>query len=111
MNFGYSVRPRADRDIDEIADGLTDRAGLDVGLSFLSEVQRTFALIATQPNIGWHSKVSHPQLTTARTFRVSEPFTDYLIFYQPFEGHIEILRVVHGARLLNALFAKDDAFD
>jgi plasmid stabilization system protein ParE len=61
--------------------------------------------------MGWRSKVSHVELKTARTVRVSERFSQYLIFYQPFQDRIEILRVVHGAQHLSALFAKRDAFD
>ena len=38
MKFGFVVRPRADRDIDEIADYLVEQSGLDTGLRFLSEV-------------------------------------------------------------------------
>jgi plasmid stabilization system protein ParE len=42
---------------------------------------------------------------------VSDRFEEYLIFYQPFEDSIEILRVVHGSRDLRALFNKADSFD
>lgn len=111
MTFGYVVRPRADRDIDQIADDLTERASLDVGLSFLSEVYETLALIAAQPGIGWRCKVAHSRLSAARTFRVSERFDDYLIFYQPYQDRIEVLRIIHGAQDLIALFAEDDALD
>jgi plasmid stabilization system protein ParE len=61
--------------------------------------------------MGWRSKVSHVELQTARTVRVSERFSNYLIFYQPLQDRIEILRVVHGAQQLGALIAKGDAFD
>jgi plasmid stabilization system protein ParE len=105
------VRPKADHDIDEIADNLTARANLDIGLSFLSEIYETFALIAAHPEIGWRSKVNHPQLKSARTFRVSERFSDHLIFYQPLQYHLEILRVLHGAQHLDSLFARSDSLD
>ena len=80
MRFGYVVRPRADRDIDEIA------------IQFLAEIYETFGLLATQQQMGWLCKVRHPQLLTARTFRVSSRFEKHLIFYQPYSGRIEILR-------------------
>ncbi|MBL8233477.1 MAG: type II toxin-antitoxin system RelE/ParE family toxin [Bryobacterales bacterium] len=107
MKFGYVVRPQADRDIDEIADYLVEQSGLDVGLRFLSEVYETFALLGSRQDVGWHCKVRHPQLMTARTFRVSERFDKFLIFYQPYRDRIEILRVLHGAQDLLALFNRE----
>lgn len=38
----------------------------------------------------------------------SFPVDDYLIFYRPIAGGIEILRVVSGYRDLNALFEHQD---
>ena len=107
MRFGYVVRPRADRDIDEIADYLATEAGLDTALQFLSEVYETFGLLASQPNMGWLCKVHHPQLSSARTFQVSSRFEKHLIFYQPYSERIEILRVVHGSQELEELFSEE----
>jgi plasmid stabilization system protein ParE len=45
-------------------------------------------------------------LRTARVFRVSARFENYLIFYVPFQDYVEILRVVHGSQDLEALFGK-----
>ena len=61
-----------------------------------------------KPAIGWPCKVNVPQLQGARTFRVSERFADYLIFYRRFENRIDILRVLHGARDLEGLFGQGD---
>lgn len=104
MTFGYVVRPRADRDIEEIADYLAGQVGLDLGLRFLAEIYETFALLASQREMGWHCKVRHADLINARTFPVSARFDKYLIFYQPLSGGIEIVRVLHGAQDLAALF-------
>jgi toxin ParE1/3/4 len=108
VSFGYQVRPLADRDIDTIADNLADHASLAIGLRFLQEVYEAFALLATQPEMGWPCKINHKFLKKARTFRVSERFSEYLIFYQPCEDRIEIIRVVHGAQDLQSLFNKAD---
>lgn len=107
MRFGYVVCPRADRDIDEIADYLAEESGLETGLGFLAEVYDTFALLAAQREIGWPCKVRHQQLMTARTFRVSARFEKFLIFYQPFHDRIEILRVLHGSQDFQALFNRE----
>ena len=111
MTFGYVVRPKADLDIDDIADYIASEAGLEVGIRFLSEVYRTFALVATQPGIGWHCRIDHPQLKLARTFRVGGRFKEYLVFYQPYKNRIELMRVLNGSQDLEALFSQDDALD
>ena len=48
MSFGYVLRPKADQDIDDVGDYLTQEAGLDFGLQFLAELYGTFALLASQ---------------------------------------------------------------
>ena len=101
MIFGYVVRPKADRDIDDIADGLVDRsASLDIGLRFIAIAYETFALLASQPKMGWSCRLQHQELKGARVFRIGEPFDKYLIFYQPYLDRIEVLRVLHGAQNL-----------
>ena len=66
MSFGYVVRPRADRDIDEIAAYLAENAGLDMALGFLAEIYETFGQLAAHHNMGWLCNLSHPQLAAAR---------------------------------------------
>lgn len=109
MTLAYLVRPQADRDIDDLADSIAEYASIDKALDFLADVDACFSLLASQPEMGWPSKLSHPHLQTARTFRVSDRFEEFLIFYQPRENHIEIIRVVHGARDLRTLFNQPDA--
>ncbi|MBL8221848.1 MAG: type II toxin-antitoxin system RelE/ParE family toxin [Bryobacterales bacterium] len=83
MKYGYIIRPRADRDIDEIVDYLVEEAGLDTGLQFLDEVHETLALLAAHRELGWRCNIRHRQLTTARTFRVSDRFDKFLISTSP----------------------------
>lgn len=107
MSFGYVVRPKADQDIDDVGDYLAQEAGLDFGLQFLAELYGTFALLASQSEMGWRCNVAHPQLANVRTFQVSSRFHKYLIFYQAYENRIEILRVLHGSQDLLALFKRE----
>jgi plasmid stabilization system protein ParE len=53
----YVVRPRADRNIDEVADYLADEAGFYTALQFLTEIHETFSLLGNQQYIGWPCKV------------------------------------------------------
>ncbi len=107
MSLPYFLRPRADRDIDEISDEMAERAGLDVALRFLQEFYETCALLSTQPEMGWPTRVRHPQLVGVRTVRVSERFDQYLVFYVLPGQRIEVLRVLHGAQDIEALFARE----
>jgi toxin ParE1/3/4 len=103
LSSGYTIRPKADLDIDEIADYLTAQSSFGMALGFLSEAHRSFALLASQPGMGWQCKMNHPRLKSARMFRVGAPFEDYLIFYQPRGKRIEILRLLHGSQNLDNL--------
>jgi plasmid stabilization system protein ParE len=51
VNLAYVVRPRADRDIDDVADYRAEPASLEIALLFLAEVYEAFGLIATQPEM------------------------------------------------------------
>jgi toxin ParE1/3/4 len=101
---GCLIRPQADQDIDQIADYLSDAANLETGLRFLTEVYAAFTMLAAQPGIGWPCRMQNLRLAGVRTFRVSERFRDYLIFYQLLPQRIEIIRIVHGSQDLEALF-------
>ena len=48
----YAVKPKADRDLDVYADYLVEEASLDVALHFFAAAYSTFAILATQPNMG-----------------------------------------------------------
>ena len=105
MSASYTVRPKADHDLDDYADYLGREASLEVALRFLAAGHETFALLASQPNIGWPAHLQHPALKTLRVFRVTG-FERMLILYRPLPNGVDILRVVHGSRNLQALFRR-----
>jgi toxin ParE1/3/4 len=102
----YVIRPKADQDLDEQAYYYATEAGPEVGHRFLLSAHDTFSLLATQPHMGWHPKLRHPHLRRVQVFRVSG-FERMLILYRPIESGIEVLRVVHGSRNVQALFKKE----
>lgn len=110
MSLGYVVRPRADKDIDDITEELVERATLDVALQFLAVAFETFSLMATQPDMGWSCRLQHPDLKSARVFRVGIPFEKYLIFYQPHQEQIEVLRIIHGAQDIEQRLTDEGVF-
>jgi toxin ParE1/3/4 len=101
----YTVKPKADRDLDDYADYLARETNVDVALGFLSASHETFALLAENPNMGWASRLKNPALKTLRVFHVSS-FEKMLILYRPLPTGVDILRVVHGSRNLRALFRR-----
>src|SRR4029453_12478158 len=86
----YTVKPKADRDLDDYTDYLAREANLHVALGFLSASHETFALLADNPNIGWLSRLKNPALKNLRIFRVSS-FDKMLILYRPLSEGVDIL--------------------
>ena len=60
MSARYVVRPKADQDLDDQAHYLAMEASPEVGHRFLVAAHETFALLATQPEMGWHFRLQHP---------------------------------------------------
>ena len=106
MSGRYFIRPKADKDLDEQAFYLAQKTSPETGHRFLVAAHETFTLLATQPGIGWHSRLKHPDLIALRVFRVSG-FERMLVFYIPVSGGIEILRVIHGSRNLLSILTRE----
>lgn len=81
--------------IGEDSEGAADR--------FLQFAQETFELLAGQPGMGKLINYRSPLLAGVRSFPVKD-FSKYLIFYRPIRDGIEIIRVIHGARDIPAIF-------
>jgi toxin ParE1/3/4 len=90
------VAAAAEEDLREIwayvAEHNTEAAG-----SLIKEITRRFALLRDHPQMG---QQQDKLLINLRSFAVK----NYIIFYQPFEGGIEILRVLHGTRDVGSMF-------
>lgn len=71
MSAQYTIKPKADHDLDDFADYLAREASLDIALRFLAEVHETFALLAANPKIGWPSRFKNDRLRSVRVFRVN----------------------------------------
>ena len=61
-------------------------------------------------NMGWHARLRTPELVTLRMFRVAG-FERMLILYRPLEDGVDILRIVHGSRKLQALFRQREEIE
>lgn len=100
MDNRIGIRPRARLDVVELA----TRIGKDSVLAanqFLDSSKETFAFLAEHPRIGAFYPTKNERLPGLRVFRVRK-FPNHLAFYLQRENSIEIVRVVHGARDLDA---------
>lgn len=102
----YLIRPKADRDLDDRAYYYATEASPEVGHRFLVAAHNTFALLATHPHMGWRSRLRHRDLDSIRVFRVMS-FKKTLILYRPLPDGVEVLRVVHGSRNVQALLRRE----
>ena len=57
--------------------------------------------------MGWKCRLKALNLTSVQMFRV-KGFEKILIFFQPTTLGIQVLRVLHGAQDLNAIFEESD---
>ncbi|MGO9865956.1 MAG: type II toxin-antitoxin system RelE/ParE family toxin [Terriglobales bacterium] len=106
MNARYVLRPKADQDLRQQAYYLATEASPETGHRFLLAAHQTFALLATQPQMGWRVRVRHPRLESLRVFRVSG-FEKILVLYLPLSPGVVIIRIVHGSRDLVAFLRRE----
>jgi toxin ParE1/3/4 len=94
-------RPLAADDIAEIWDHIADDS-LRAADRWIEQLDEQFVLLASQPLMGRSRDELAPGL---RSF----PFGRYVIFYEPVEGGIDIVRLLHSARDVDAQFGEPGA--
>ena len=90
------LREGAQGDLEQATDRLLAEAGADTALAFVNAVQAAMRRIADRPGTGsprWAPELDLPGL---RSMRVRGH--DWLIFYITHSDHIDVWRVLHGAR-------------
>jgi toxin ParE1/3/4 len=95
-------RPRARADIQEQAFRIADDDP-DAARRFLAEVERSLELLAGMPGMGAARPRLSPALRGLRMFPVSGGFDNHLLFYRPIRDGIELIRVLHGMRDIEAI--------
>jgi toxin ParE1/3/4 len=104
MMAAYNLRHRASIDIDEIADYIAQR-NVGAGRRFITAVRRELEFLAEFPNVGAVRVATSRRLKGLRSWPIKK-FRNYLIFYLVHPDHIEVLRVLHGARNLEKLIGE-----
>ena len=93
------VRPQALTDLDDIFDYIAEDS-LDRAIAFLRKLYEQMEKLATNPNMGRRRDELLPELR-------SLPYGNYLIFYVPLDDGVDVVRVLNGARDLEALFQNE----
>jgi len=97
-------RPQAIRDLSDVAVYLAEERGSDgLAFRFLDAAEASFEQLAAMPATGVAREYRDPALADVRMWRIAG-FENYLIFYRPTEDGIEIIRVLHAKRDIDALF-------
>ena len=96
-------RPLARRDIVATALYIAEQSP-DAGRRFLAAIESTIVAIAAMPGMGAPRQYRDPRLQGLRMIAVAG-FEKILVFYRPIEAGIEIVRVLHSARDIQAILA------
>jgi toxin ParE1/3/4 len=89
------VAATAEEDLGEIWAYVAEQ-NPDAASNLVKEITSRFATLRDHPHLG---RQRNELLVNLRSFTVK----NYLIFYQPSEGGIEILRVLHGSRDIESI--------
>jgi toxin ParE1/3/4 len=106
VNRQVTQRPRARLDLLEQFVYLGERASVDVAERYLAAVEKTCAMLAAQPLSGVPYDTGQERLTGLRRAPV-KGFENYSLFYLPAEGSVDVIRVLHAARDIEAIFSKE----
>jgi len=79
----------------------------DMARRFFAAAETTFRDLIAMPGIGRRSQFRNARLRVLRSWRI-RGFENWLIFYRVTEEAVEVVRVLHGARDLEALFEADE---
>jgi toxin ParE1/3/4 len=94
-------RPKARQDLEDIAVHIgTNRPS--AARRFLSAAEKTYATLATMPEMGSLWSAGTPGFRGLRYFPIPR-YPHYVIFYRPLPDGVEIVHILHGARDLQAI--------
>jgi len=99
-------REQAKRDLEECFVFIAEE-NLDIAVHFLVYAEETLELLAKMPFLGSPRDFRSHRLRNLRMWHV-KGFEDYLIFYRPTDDGVEIFRVLHVNRDIEAIFTEED---
>lgn len=97
-------RPQARRDAAGAAHWYAQQGGLPLGEAFLADMDATLESIARHPAIGSTRHAEHASgLPSRLRFLPLKRFEHHLVYYIDLPERVEVIRVWHAARGLDAL--------
>jgi toxin ParE1/3/4 len=99
------ITPKASEDIDNLFAYIA-QDNYDAALKFFDAARLTFSQLAKTPGIGSLCESINSSLIDIRKWSV-KGFERYLIFYRYFDEYIEVVRVIHFARDISAIFESE----
>jgi toxin ParE1/3/4 len=94
-------RPKALADLAKVWDYIADDSE-ELADAFIAAIDAKFRTLSQHPAMGRRRDELAPGL---RSFPVGR----YLVFYLPLSDGVEIVRVLHGSRDIETVFAEDEA--
>jgi len=92
------------KDLAEIA-AYYGEESVELELRFIDAVEVAFGKLLQMPEIGARREYFHPRIHGLRVWPIPE-FPKILVFYRPSATGVEVVRVLHSARDIAALFSK-----
>ncbi|HLW66665.1 MAG TPA: type II toxin-antitoxin system RelE/ParE family toxin [Gemmataceae bacterium] len=102
MSRSIVVRPRASVDLDEQAEYIA-QDNPKAALRFLNAAEKAFAFLADMPELGAACEFRNPAAAGLRMWLI-RGFEKHVIFYRSTETGIDVIRVLHAARDIEAFF-------
>lgn len=103
-----SQRPRARLDLLEQFVYFGEHSGVELAERYFAAVDATCLLLVTHSQSGVAYDSGIARLQGLRRFPV-KGFESYLVFYLPRQIGIDVIRVLHGARDIDNIFAQEEA--
>lgn len=98
------LREQARLDADEAADWYASQGGLALELAFIDELAAAYDLIRRHPAAGSTRHAEHAaDLPSPLRFMPLKRFEQHLVYYIDLPEHVEVIRVWHASRGLEAL--------
>lgn len=88
-------RAQARRDLIKHFVYLAEQSNIDVARRFLAAANAACRLLAEMPELGPRRQFKNRRLANTRMWPIKE-FREFLIFYEPVDSGIRILRVIHA---------------
>ncbi len=93
--------PQVIRDLIDLATYIAEDS-LDASDRFLTAAESTFQQLGKMPGMGKICQFSNSRLAEVRQQAI-KGFKKYLVFYRVTDTGVEIIRVIHGARDIEAI--------